>query len=105
MKSYWFWAIGSMCFYGIGEWASKKWSLSINANRYLFLLFFGYMMNVVCWLPALKSHGSISILGTIYSTLYTIMTIVVGTLIFGEAVSIKQWIGISFAILAIGLLS
>jgi len=103
MKLPWLWIIGSMIFYGIGEWSSKAWATGVS--KYLFVVaIMAYALNAMCWMPALKQHGGLAILGTIYASLYALITILIGTLIFQEPLTIKQWVGIVFAIIAVSLL-
>lgn len=104
IKSYWYWTFYSMVFYTIGEWSSRKW-LQHPVNRwYIVICLVGYAINSICWLPALKLQGSLSNIGTIYAILYLTITIFLGALVFNESISIKQWVGIGFAMLSILML-
>ena len=92
-----------MIFYGLGEWSSKAWAMGIS--RYLFVVaILAYALNAVCWMPALKQHGGLAVLGTIYASLYALITILIGVLVFQEPITIKQWFGIACAIVAVSLL-
>lgn len=104
MKSYWYWTLGSMVFYTIGEWASLKWLRQPLNHWYIFICLMGYAINSIFWLPALRCQGSLSIMGTIYAVLYLVITVFLGYIVFSESITIKQWIGIGFAIFSVTLL-
>jgi len=104
MPAYWLWIAGSMVFYGLGEWGSKKWIAGPIWSGYLILLFTGYTLNLGCWLVAFRGHGNLAILGTIYGLLYSLVTIVISQGFFREQLTVLQWIGIALALIAVGLL-
>ena len=94
----------SMAAYGVAEFLSKVWckqpsvKLAIGASIF-------YLLNVVCWLFALRLHGKLAVLGSIYAALYVVITVAVGRIWFEERVEAVQWIGILLAIAAVILLS
>lgn len=104
MQSYWIWTFCSMVFYAIGEWASRKWLQQPLNHWWIALCLSGYAINSIFWLPALKCQGSLSIIGTIYAVLYLAITIFLGYIVFSETITIKQWIGIGFAVLSVIML-
>lgn len=99
-----FWLSCSLLFYCAAEYLSKKWALT-QANWMAGLAVAGYALNAVCWFPALKNHGSLAVLGSIYAVAYVLGTVAIGWLGFHEIITLRQWLGIGLAIVAIILLS
>jgi len=102
--SVWLFIILAMCFYGIGEYYSKIFA---NTKQYFFMMvsFIGYSINGLLFYPAMLKFNSLSILGTIWNVGYVFITLILGLVIFHEPVTLKQVIGILFAVLGVILLS
>ena len=90
-------------FYCLGEYLSKQYSLAPSVSL-IFMTVAAYSMAVLAWLPALRGHGSLTILGTITSVLSAVAAIGIGILIFKEPVTARQCVGMGLALLALILL-
>jgi drug/metabolite transporter (DMT)-like permease len=91
--------LSSMIFYSAGEYLSKLWSL--NPSWLLFAaIYFIYPIGIICWLPALRMHGQLSALSTVWSVLAIITSVLMGVYLFGEVLETRQIIGIILAIVA-----
>ena len=98
------WLSCSLLFYSAAEYLSKKWTLT-QAHWMAAAAVLGYALNAVYWFPALKNHGSLAVLGSIYAVAYVLSTVAIGWLGFHETINTRQWLGIGLAIVAITLLS
>lgn len=98
------WLTCSLICYAIAEYLSKKWVVT-QQNWLAALAVVGYACNAVFWFPALKNHGSLTVLGSIYAVCYVLATVVIGMTVFGETVTTRQCLGIVFALIAVSLLS
>jgi multidrug transporter EmrE-like cation transporter len=98
------WLVVSAIFFAVGEFLSKKFALSPRF-LYVILILIIYSLGVLAWLPAILQRNSLSIVGTIWSVLSLLTTILIGVLIFGEKLSTLGIVGIIMAMLAIILLS
>jgi len=99
-----FWLSCSLVFYCAAEYLSKKWTLT-QAHWMAALAVLGYALNALFWFPALKNHGSLAVLGSIYAVAYVLATVAIGWLGFHEAITLRQWVGIGLALVSITLLS
>ena len=102
--NYIIWLILSAIFFAIGEFLSKKFALNPSAILVVSILV-TYSIGVVLWLPAILQKNQLSIVGTMWSVLSLLTTILIGVIIFGEKVSLLGSLGIATAFLAIILLS
>lgn len=98
------WLIISSLFFAVGEFLSKKFSLNPKFSYVIFILVF-YSLGVLAWLPAILQKNQLSIVGTMWSVLSLMTTILIGVLIFNEKLSVTGSVGIIFAFIAIVLLS
>jgi len=98
------WLVGSAIFFAVGEFLSKKFALNPKF-LYIILILIIYSFGVLAWLPAILQRNSLSIVGTMWSVLSLLTTILIGVLIFGEKLSLLGIAGIIMAVLAIVLLS
>lgn len=94
-----FWAV----FYGAGEYFSKVWSIK-PTSAMTALVISCYALSVVAWLPALRAHGSLSILSTIFALIGLLSGAIIGIFVFNEPITTRQYIGIGLAIVATILL-
>jgi len=101
---YLIWLVLSAACFASGEYFSKKFALEPGTG-YLGLIFLMYGLGVLAWLPALMQRNQLSIVGTIWSVLSLLATVLIGVLIFSERLSIVGVLGIIAAIVAIVLLS
>ncbi len=102
--NYIIWLVASAIFFAVGEFLSKKFSLSPKF-LYVILILIIYSLGVLAWLPAILQKNQLSIVGTMWSVLSLFTTILIGILIFGEKLNIIGIVGIIFAIISIVLLS
>jgi uncharacterized membrane protein len=91
-------AVG-LTFYGMGEVGSKLWSMSPSWWLGGFIVVV-YSAAILPWLLALRQYGQLSALTTAWSCAYVVVGVMVGVG-FGEAVTLRQAIGMLLAIIAI----
>ena len=102
--NYIIWLAISAVFFAAGEFLSKEFALSPKL-LYIVLILIIYSLGVLAWLPAILQKNSLSVVGTMWSVLSLLTTILLGVLFFKEKLSILGVIGIIMAVLAITLLS
>lgn len=102
--NYIIWLILSALFFAIGEFLSKKFALNPKLG-YVISIIIIYSFGVLAWLPAILQKNQLSIVGTMWSVLSLLTTILIGVLIFNERLNIAGIAGIIFAFVAIVLLS
>ena len=98
------WLIISALFFAGGEFLSKKFALNPKPAYIIYILIF-YSLGVLAWLPAILQKNQLSIVGTIWSVLSLLTTILIGVLLFNEKINATGALGIFFALMAIILLS
>jgi len=98
------WILLAMVFYAIGEYSSKVYA-NTSLYRYGVIAMIGYMINALCFLPALSRMNSLTILGAIWNLGYVFITLFLGLVLFREPVTTTQMIGLVFGIISIVLLS
>ena len=98
------WLLISAIFFAIGEFQSKRWAMSPG---YLTLgyMFTAYILGILAWLPAISQVNKLSIVGTLWSLLSMVVTVLLGTLYFKETLVLQQWVGVGFALVACVLLN
>ena len=92
-----------MLFYGAGEYLSKLWSQRPSPLLTI-LIVSSYSIGALFWLPALRAHGGLAVLTTIFSVAGTLAGVLIGLLIFKEVVTIQHLVGIGLALVSIVLL-
>ncbi len=102
--NYLVWLALSGVFFAIGEFLSKKFALNPKGVLIICILAI-YSLGVLAWLPAILQRNQLSIVGTIWSVLSLLTTVLIGVLIFGERLSAIGIIGIIMAVMAVVLLS
>lgn len=102
--NYIIWLVISAIFFACGEFLSKKFALNPKVIYVIFILL-AYSGGVLAWLPAILQKNQLSVVGTLWSVLSLLTTILIGILIFSEKLSPTSAIGILFAFIAIILLS
>ncbi len=98
------WLIGSAVFFAFGEFLSKKFALAPSLH-YVVIIVVIYSLGVLAWLPAILEKNQLSIVGSIWSVLSLMATVLIGVLIFKEKLNTIGIVGIIFAVIAIVLLS
>jgi hypothetical protein len=94
----------AMVLYGFGDYLSKLYS-NTGSNWLAIWAVLLYSVVSVLWLVALKEYNSLSILGTVWSVLYAIVSIGVAIIAFHEPLVFRQIVGICLGILSIYFLS
>ena len=102
--NYIMWLIFSALFFAAGEFLSKKFALHPTTTLVVIIVV-TYSVGVLLWLPAILQKNQLSIVGTMWSVLSLLTTILIGVLVFKENVSLMGFLGIIFAFLSIVLLS
>ena len=102
--NYIMWLIFSAIFFAIGEFLSKKFALNPNITLVIIIIIV-YSISVLLWLPAILQKNQLSIVGTMWSIMSLLITVLIGVLIFKEKIDLTSLIGIIFAFIAIILLS
>ncbi len=87
----------------IGDYAAKAWSEN-HKVAYLLCAFLGYFFSGFFYIPTLLREGLI-ISSVIWGLLSTIGFVIIGWLIFKEALSFTQIIAIAFGIVSILILT
>jgi len=98
------WLIISAVFFAFGEFFSKKFALTPSLF-YVITVVVIYSLGVLAWLPAILQKNQLSIVGSIWSVLSLMATVLIGVLIFREKLNTIGIIGIILAAIAIALLS
>ena len=101
---YLIWILISSVFFALGEFLSKKFALNPSLP-YVFLVVMTYAVGTLTWLPAILQKNQLSIVGTIWSVISLMSTVLIGAVIFGEKINATGIAGIFVAIIAIILLS
>jgi multidrug transporter EmrE-like cation transporter len=102
--NYIFWLVASGVFFAFGEFLSKKFALNPKTS-YVILILVMYSIGVLLWLPAILQKNQLSIVGTMWSVMSLLATILIGVLIFNEKLSLTGILGVTFAFISIILLS
>jgi multidrug transporter EmrE-like cation transporter len=102
--NYIIWLIISALFFAVGEFLSKKFALNPKFLYVAYILII-YSIGVLAWLPAILQKNQLSIVGTMWSVMSLLTTILIGVLIFNERLNVAGYVGVAFAFLAIILLS
>ncbi len=98
------WLLLSVMFFGMGEYLSKKFALEPSIWLAMTIVPM-YALGSLAWLPAIYKGQNLSTVGTIWNLLSLIITLIVGMVIFKEAITPMQYVGIGFAMVAIVLMS
>lgn len=97
------WLLVSAVFYAGGEFLSKKWALAPGWGLAAAVLA-AYGAASLLWLPALHQRNELAVMGTAWLLLATVATILIGHLVFHEALGPRQWLGVALALAAMALL-
>jgi len=102
--NYIIWLIFSSLFFAVGEFLSKKFTLNPNLVLVIIIVVV-YSVSVLLWLPAILQKNQLSVVGVMWSVISLLITILIGTIIFGEKLNMLSILGIIFAIISTILLS
>lgn len=92
-----------LLFYAVGEYWSKLWSMRPTPGLAVATVA-AYALSAMGWLPALRAHGSLTILTTIFAVCTALAGVAIGLAVFREPVTSRQLAGIGLAIVALLLL-
>ena len=99
----WTWLLISAVWFTAGEYLSKRWGMQPSL-RFAVLVVAVYAVGTFAWLPALLHKNQLALMGTLWLVLATVATVGVGVLVFGEQLSVLQWVGVGLALVALALL-
>lgn len=102
--NYIFWLLFSSVFFAAGEFLSKKFALNPGVTVVLFIVLVD-AISVLLWLPAILQKNQLSIVGTEWSVLSLMVTVMIGLVFFHEKLTLVGVFGIVFAMISIALLS
>ncbi len=102
--NYFIWLIISALFFAFGEFLSKKFALDPSIKYVIFVLL-AYIIGTLAWLPAILQKNQLSVVGTIWSVMSLLATVLIGVLLFQERLSIFGLAGVITAFISIILLS
>jgi uncharacterized membrane protein (UPF0127 family)/multidrug transporter EmrE-like cation transporter len=102
--NYIIWLVLSALSFAVGEFLSKKFALDPKIS-YILLILTAYCIGTLFWLPAILQKNQLSIVGTMWSVMSLLATVLIGVVIFKEHLSRTIIIGIVLAFLAIVFLS
>jgi len=97
------WILGSLVLFSAGEAGSKLWVAS-GRWEWAASTIVLYAVGSAMWLPAIKRTNHLASLGSLWNAGAMITTVLMGTLVFHEQVTPRQWIGIGFGFVACFLL-
>jgi spermidine export protein MdtJ len=101
---YIWWLLLSSVFFAVGDFATKKWADSPNYPLGAVILV-AYMLCSLAWLPAMLQKNELAVVGTVWSLLSMVATILLGTMYFKEVLTATQMVGIGFGLVACVLLN
>ncbi|OGZ68384.1 MAG: hypothetical protein A3D44_01805 [Candidatus Staskawiczbacteria bacterium RIFCSPHIGHO2_02_FULL_42_22] len=102
--NYLLWLLISGVFFALGEFLSKKFALDPSIKYVIYILVI-YSLGVLAWLPAILQRNQLSVVGTLWSIISLLTTVIIGTLLFKEKLNIFGYIGVTTACVSIILLS
>jgi multidrug transporter EmrE-like cation transporter len=98
------WLLLSVISFGFGEYISKLFSLKPSVFL-AGIIVVPYVIGVWLWLPAVLKMQSLSVAGTIWNVMSTVVTVAIGVIVFKEHLTYTTVLGILFALTSIVLLS
>jgi multidrug transporter EmrE-like cation transporter len=102
----WFF-IGMSLLFEIGGDIFVKLSSNSNSKKFILTLltFASYNVMLLFWLLAVRIDKNITVPGTVWLMAGEVLLVILGVFFFKEAITVKQYIGIFFALIALFLLS
>ena len=101
---YMVWLGISCCFFTAGEILSKL--LANSFSRWLVVaVCLSSVLWSLTWLPAIMQKNQLAVVGTTWSVLSLVTTVLIGTVIFNECLCRDKVIGIALAAIAVYLLA
>ena len=90
--------------FAIGEYTSKRYIMT-PTWVWLITTYIAYNIGVATWFPALSSKNELAVVGTLWSLMSLIATVMIGVVGFNEQITATQTTGLLLAFAAILLLS
>lgn len=84
----------------VGDYCSKLASLSTRPAAWIGL-FLAYNLGVLFWMLMLRQVQSLALAGMLWGLLSTIVIVLIGRVMFHEALTMDQWFGIVLGLLAL----
>ncbi len=84
-----------------------KLSSNVNSGKIIFtiLTFISYNVMLLFWFLAIRIDKNITVPGTVWLMAGEALLIILGVFFFKEAITVKQYVGIFLALIALFLLS
>lgn len=84
-----------------------KLSSNLNSKKFILTLltFASYNIMLLFWLLAVRIDKNITVPGTVWLMAGEVLLVILGVFFFKEVITVKQYIGIFFALIALFLLS
>ena len=98
------WLVTSGIFFAFGEFFSKKFALHPGMSLMIYLIIVD-VVSLLAWIPAIMEKQQLSIIGTLWSVISLVLTVLIGVLVFGEKLNALSIAGIIFAFISVVLLS
>ncbi|HEV3244782.1 MAG TPA: hypothetical protein VG102_00300 [Candidatus Paceibacterota bacterium] len=95
--------LGSVLCYAGGEYFSKLWGLHPSATLMLAAIAC-YICSSLLWFPALLYKDQLSTIGIDWEVLALAATLILGLVVFGEVLTLRNWIGLVLGLGAVWLL-
>lgn len=101
----WCWLLLCVVCNSLGEYCSKRYVADTQFPRWVVLMVAAYMAGTLFWLPLLRANGNrLALSGTLWSLSTAAASLAVAVGIFGERLTLSQWLGVGLALLAARLL-
>ena len=97
------WLSLSALMFGLGGCLSKRW-VAHPSPGLLIALVASFMVSTLLWLPALQAGRSLIAVGIASVVMCSVVTVLVGTLCFGERLGWHGCLGAILAVIAVILL-
>lgn len=97
------WLAISVAFFTAGEYLSKRWGYRPTPVWGVSALV-SYVLGSMAWLAILLHHNELVRMGTLWSLLTQLATVLTGFVVFHEKLTQTQWVGFALALCAFYLL-
>ncbi len=87
----------------LGDYVVKRWSINLDKRYFIFGLALFTIANLV-WIFSMRFEALSKIM-IFYSVLGVIAGVLVGTMFFGERLSVVNWFGFVFAVISLILIN
>jgi uncharacterized membrane protein len=97
------WLSLSALMFGLGGCLSKRW-VAHPSSGLLLALVAAFMASTLLWLPALRIGKDLAVVGTSSVMMCSVVTVLAGTVCFGERLGWHTGLGMLLAVVAVILL-